>query len=90
MQRNSFNGANYKNFDASAAKDFGLPHIRGLGNDAKLEIGVTALNLFNITNLNTQNIINDVTNSNFGTINASASNSVLGGRQVTFHGRFMF
>jgi hypothetical protein len=90
MARNSYNGANYKNFDASASKDFGLPHIPGIGNDAKLEVGVTALNLFNITNLNTQNIINDVTNANFGTINASASNSVLGGRQVTFHGRFTF
>jgi hypothetical protein len=90
LQRNSFNGANYKDFDASMSKDFGLPHIRGIGSDAKFEIGATALNLFNITNLNTQNIINDITNPNFGTINSSASNSVLGGRQVTFHGRFTF
>ena len=90
MQRNSLNGANYKNFDASASKDFGLPHIRGIGNEAKFEVGATALNIFNITNLNTQNLINDITNPNFGTINSSASNSVLGGRQVTFHGRFTF
>jgi hypothetical protein len=88
--RNSFNGPGYRDVDASLSKTFGLPRMPVLGSSAGFEIGVNALNLFNNLNLNTQNIVTDVTSPNFGTINQSSSTSVLGSRAVTFNARFSF
>jgi hypothetical protein len=50
--RNSFAGPGYRDIDASLTKAFGLPKMRVLGEDAKLEIRADAFNLFNLLNLN--------------------------------------
>ena len=50
--RNSFDGPNYRNVDASLTKAFGIPNTRLLGEDARFEIRADVINLFNILNLN--------------------------------------
>jgi hypothetical protein len=83
--RNSFDGPNYHDFDASLAKSFGLPHVRLLGEHAGLEIRADVFNLFNITNLNPGSVANNVNAANFG-----QDRSVLGSRTIAFQGRFSF
>lgn len=83
--RNSFTGPSYRDVDASLAKNFGLPHVRFLGEGAGLEIRADAFNLFNILNLNPGSVTNDVTAPTFG-----QDRSVLGGRTITLQARFSF
>jgi hypothetical protein len=90
IARNSFNGAGYQDFDASLTKAFGLPKMRVLGDDAKIEIRANFYNLFNKTNLNTADISNNVNSSNFGQINLGDGNALLGSRTITFNARFSF
>ncbi|MGA7156787.1 MAG: TonB-dependent receptor [Acidobacteriaceae bacterium] len=90
MARNSFDGPGYKDFDASLTKKFGLPKMRILGENASFEIRADAFNLFNNTNLNGQDISNNINATNFGQVNLSDSNVLLGSRTVTFQGRFEF
>ena len=84
-ERNSMNGPGYRDFDASLTKAFGLPKMRVLGDDAKLEIRADAFNLFNITNLNPTGISTNITASNFG-----QDTNILGSRTVSFQARFSF
>jgi len=90
IARNSFNGAGYQDFDASLTKAFGLPNMRVLGDNAKIEVRINAYNLFNKTNLNTADISNNVNSSNFGQINLGDGNALLGSRTITFNARFSF
>jgi hypothetical protein len=83
--RNSMNGPDYKDVDASLTKSFGFPKMRVLGDDAKIEIRADAFNLFNITNLNPTGISTNITSSNFG-----QDTSILGSRTVSFQARFSF
>ena len=83
--RNAFVGPGYRDVDASLAKGFGLPNTRLLGESAKLEIRADVFNVFNILNLNPSNVANNIASSNFG-----QDTSVLGGRTITFQGRFSF
>ena len=85
LARNSFDGPGYKDVDASLAKAFGLPKMRVLGDNANLEISISALNPFNNLNLNPTSIATNINNSNFGTDSVP-----LGARSVTFHARFSF
>jgi len=90
IARNSYNGPDYEDFDASLTKAFGLPKMPVLGDNAKLEIRCDAYNLFNKTNLNVSSISNNINNSNFGSVNLGNSNVMLGSRTVSFQARFSF
>ena len=89
--RNSLNGPGYKDLDGTLSKAFGLPRIRGLGENAKLEIRVDAFNFFN--NLNFKpggqsqggSIVDNIANPNFG-----QAQSALGARTVDLVARFSF
>jgi len=83
--RNSLNGPGYRGVDMTLAKAFGLPTMPVLGENAKFEFRADAYNIFNTLNLNMNNIVNNVSSSNFGTIT-----SALAGRTVTLSARFSF
>ncbi len=50
VARNSFRGPRYSSIDATLAKAFGLPHMRVLGENAKIDIRANFYNLFNQLN----------------------------------------
>ena len=81
--RNQFTGPRYMDLDATLSKSFGFPHMRVLGENAKLEIRANFFNLFN--QLNLTNIQNSIGASNFGQAQAT-----LGGRTVEMQARFSF
>jgi hypothetical protein len=88
VRRNSLNGPGYRDLDATLVKAFGLPNLKGLGENAKLEFRLDAYNVFN--NLNFKNtgpgdIVNDVNAPGFGRAQAA-----LAGRVVTLGARFEF
>ena len=85
IARNSFNGPKYSDVDATVTKNFGLPHLRVIGETAGIEIRADAFNLFNQTNLNVGSISNDISNQNFGIVG-----SALGSRTVQLQARFSF
>jgi hypothetical protein len=97
IQRDTLNGPGYNDVDATLSKAFGLPRIRGLGENAKFEIRADAYNLFNKTNLNTGCIdtylgqanpngtLNGTPNGDFGVIGCA-----LGSRTVQLQARFSF
>lgn len=93
VQRNSFNGAGYRDLDITLAKAFGLPRIPGLGENAKLEVRMDAYNIFNNLNLNPLAIVSDIGASNFGTVASGANgqaSAALAGRVITLGARFSF
>ena len=49
--RNTFRGPRYHDFDFTLGKDFGLPRVKVLGENAKLAIRANFYNLFNTLNL---------------------------------------
>jgi hypothetical protein len=83
--RNSFAGPGYRDIDASLTKAFGLPKMRVLGEDAKLEIRADAFNLFNLLNLNPTQVSNNVASTQLG-----QDSSALGARTISFQARFSF
>ena len=85
VARNSLNGPNYRDFDATLTKAFGLPKMRILGEDAKFELRADAFNLFNSVNLNPNSIQNSITSSEFG-----QAQSALGSRTIDLQARFSF
>lgn len=96
IERNSLNGPGYNDVDGTLAKDFGLPKMRILGDNARFEIRADAYNFFNRLNLNTGSIDNVVAsatptggvtspNSDFG-----VARSALGSRTVQLQARFSF
>ncbi|MGI4829181.1 MAG: carboxypeptidase regulatory-like domain-containing protein [Janthinobacterium lividum] len=85
LDRNAFTGPHYRDVDASLTKGFGLPNTKLLGESARLEIRGDIFNLFNLLNLNPTGISGNITGSNFG-----QDTSVLGGRTISFQGRFSF
>ncbi|WP_157478202.1 TonB-dependent receptor [Granulicella tundricola] len=82
--RNSFDGPNYRNVDASLTKSFGIPNTRILGEGARFEIRADVFNLFNILNLNPGSVNTNIA-ANFG-----QDTTALGGRTISFQGRFSF
>jgi len=72
-------------WDLTLAKAFGLPKAPVLGENARVELRVDAYNLFNNLNLDPTRISNNVSDSNFGTIQAG-----LAARVVTLSARFSF
>ena len=85
IAKNSFTGPKYQDLDATLTKDFGLPKLPVLGEDAKFEIRADVFNLFNNTNLDVTQISKDFTASDFGVIGKA-----LGSRTVNFQARFSF
>ncbi|MGA8937812.1 MAG: TonB-dependent receptor [Acidobacteriaceae bacterium] len=83
--RNSFDGPNYRDLDASLTKGFGIPSNRILGNEARVELRADFFNLFNLLNLNPQSVNNNVNSGNFG-----QDTSALGARTISFQARFSF
>lgn len=85
VKRNSLNLPGYKDLDLTIAKAFGLPNMRGIGENAKIELRMDVWNVFNNLNFNPNQISNVVGSSNFGTITGALS-----GRVVVIGGRFSF
>jgi hypothetical protein len=85
IARNSFDGPGYKDVDGSLSKDFGLPKMPVLGEDAKFEIRADAFNLFNNLNFDVTKISNNITAQNFG-----QATGALGARTITLQARFSF
>ena len=88
VHRNSLNGPGYRAVDMTLVKAFGLPNLRGVGENAKFEFRLDAYNVFN--NLNLKNsapgdIVNDINATGFG-----RAREGLGGRVVTLGARFSF
>ena len=79
--RNAFVGPRYTDLDFAATKAFGLPAMKVLGENARIEIRANAFNLFN--KLNLANVNSNITDSNFG-----RANNALGSR--TIEGEFHF
>jgi hypothetical protein len=96
LRRNTLNGPGYNDVDASLSKGFGLPNMRFLGENAKLEVRVDTYNLFNKLNLNTSSIDNTLGSVNpDGTIQSvntdfGVARSALGSRSVQLQARFSF
>jgi hypothetical protein len=85
MDRNAFDGPNYRDLDMSIAKGFGIPNNRVTGDNAKLEIRADIFNVFNLLNLDPGSVANNISGSNFG-----QDVTALGGRTISFQGRFSF
>ena len=83
--RNSFPGPEYRDVDLNLAKAFGLPKMRVLGENAKIEIKANMLNAFNLLNINPSTISTNIANANLG-----QASSALGSRIIDFQARFSF
>jgi hypothetical protein len=85
MDRNQFPGPGYRNVDMTLAKAFGMPHIKGLGEDAKVEIKANFFNIFNLLNIDPTQL-----NTNIGNPGLGQANAALGSRMIDFQARFSF
>jgi hypothetical protein len=90
LGRNAFRGPDYRGLDMTLVKAIGLPKIKGLGENATLNLELDAYNAFNILNLNptpTTAISTDGVTSNplFG-----QSQGAFAGRIVELQARFRF
>jgi hypothetical protein len=95
IHRNSLDGPGYSDVDLSLAKGFGLPRIRGLGENSRFEIRADVYNFFNKLNLNTQSL-----DANLGSVSPSGvvtpnpdfgvAGSALGSRTIQLQARFSF
>jgi hypothetical protein len=83
VSRNAFRGPRFMSTDATLSKSFGLPRIKYLGENAKLEIRGNFYNLFN--DLNLTNVDATINDTNFG-----RAQNALGGRTIEVQGRFSF
>jgi hypothetical protein len=86
--RNSFRGPQYFDIDASLAKVFSIPKLRGLSEGASFEVRANFFNLFNMLNLAPIGYFDAgamIEDANFG-----RSPRGLAGRVVEFQGRIRF
>lgn len=86
--RNSFRGPRFSDVDFSVSKQFGLPTVPVLGENAKLEFRANFFNAFNKLNLapfTFGSASTDVNNPQFAT-----ATSGLAGRVIEFQARFVF
>ncbi len=83
--RNTFPGPGYRDVDVNFAKAFGLPRIRGLGENAKIEIKANFLNALNLLNINPSTLSTNISSDNLGQASAG-----LGARVIDFQARFSF
>jgi len=85
LDRNTFPGPGYRDVDFTIAKAFGLPNMRVLGENAKIELKANMLNAFNLLNINPSSLSTNIGNSNLG-----QASSALGSRVVDIQARFSF
>jgi hypothetical protein len=85
LDRNSFPGPGYRDVDLNIAKAFGLPSMRVIGENAKIEIKANILNAFNLLNITPTSLSTNVNNTNLG-----QASSALGSRTIDFQARFSF
>jgi hypothetical protein len=85
IDRNSFLGPKYRDIDLNLAKAFGLPSMRVIGENARIEIKANVLNLFNLLNINPTTVSNNIGNANLG-----QATGALGARIIDFQARFSF
>jgi len=100
VARNSFRGPRYSSIDATLGKAFGLPRMRVLGENARIDLRANFYNLFNqlnLTPLANQNIGTIVVNPTTGTQTVTSPNgtfgvatNALGGRIIEAQIRFSF
>jgi len=97
LQRNSFNGPDYRDVDLTLAKGFGLPNNKVLGENSKFEVRMDVYNLFNNLNFNPTSISNVIGCQTCGTggtpvstPNFGQAQSALAGRILTVGFRFSF
>ncbi|MGB7849072.1 MAG: carboxypeptidase regulatory-like domain-containing protein [Candidatus Acidiferrum sp.] len=83
IARNLFTGPGYFDIDATLSKSFGLPNLKLIGENGKIEFRANFFNLFN--KLNLYNIQNDIMNTHFG-----QAQNALGARTVEMQARFSF
>jgi hypothetical protein len=83
--RNAFPGPDYRDLDMNLAKAFGLPNMKVLGENAKIEVKANFLNIFNTLNINPSSISNNIINANLG-----QAQSALGARIIDLQARFSF
>src|SRR5215471_3241036 len=89
IARNLFSGPGYFDVDASLSKGFGLPSMKIIGENGRIEFRANFYNLFNKLNLvsgcSGDGIQCDITNSHFG-----ESQKALGSRTIELQARFSF
>jgi hypothetical protein len=85
IDRNSFPGPGYRDVDFTIAKSFGLPNMRVLGENAKIEFKANMLNVFNLLNINPSSISTNIGNGNLG-----QASGALGSRTIDIQARFSF
>jgi hypothetical protein len=96
--RNSFRGPRFSQFDFSLMKQFGLPTMRFLGEGAKLQLRIDAINAFNKLNLqpfifgSSSTIVSYGNNGNVPVPNPQfgLATGGLAGRVVQLQARFSF
>ncbi|HEU5457570.1 MAG TPA: carboxypeptidase regulatory-like domain-containing protein, partial [Terracidiphilus sp.] len=81
--RNAFYGPRYWDADFTLTKAFGLPNMKVLGENARLELRANAYNLFN--KLNLTGVDTGITDTYFG-----GARGVLGSRTVELEAHFKF
>jgi hypothetical protein len=67
------------------AKAFGLPNMRLIGENAKIEVKANFINIFNTLNIDPSSISNNIGSSNLG-----QASSALGSRIIDLQARFSF
>ena len=89
IPRNIFSGPGYFGVDATLSKSFGLPAMKVIGENAKIEFRANFYNLFNNLNLHGgcawNGIQCDISNAHFG-----EAQSALGSRTIEMQARFSF
>jgi len=94
IARNSFRGPGYFDVDATLSKSFGLPSMKLIGENGKIEVRANFYNLFNKLNLNGtcsdwNGIHCNVNDAHFGEIGGPGGGS-LGSRVIEMQARFSF
>jgi hypothetical protein len=85
IDRNTFPGPGYRDVDITIAKSFGLPNMKVLGENAKIEFKANMLNVFNLLNIDPTTISTSVEAPNLG-----QASGALGSRTIDFQARFSF
>jgi hypothetical protein len=85
IDRNSFPGPDYRNVDFTIAKGFGLPSMKVLGENARIEFKANMFNIFNLLNINPSSISTNIQSPNLG-----QASSALGSRTIDLQARFSF
>ena len=83
--RNAFPGPGYRDIDFTFSKAFGLPNMRVLGENARIEIKANMFNAFNLLNINPSSLSTNISSSNLG-----QASSALGSRSIDLQARFSF